>query len=649
MKKIVGLSVSLFLAGLSFGQQDPVVLTVDGQKIHKSEFLQSYLKNNNAPKYDKATLNEYVERYSNFKMKVAEAEDLGYDTIPTLVKELKGYEKQLALPYLVDSAKNEMLVKEAYDRLQKEIRASHILIRVDENAKPADTLKAYQRIMNLRDRIKAGEDFEKLARSKGGSEDPSVSQNGGDLGYFTAFQMVYPFETAAYTTPVGKVSMPVRTKYGYHILKVTDLRDARGTMTAAHILVLTTGDVKAQELKGAKNKIDSIYAKLEAGESWIELTRKYSDDASSRNKGGILPDFGSGTKQRMVPIFEDEAFALTKDGEYSKPFKSQYGYHIVKRITWKPLPSYEEMEKELYNKVNRDIRGQKTQASFIAKIKKQYNYELITPAYDLLQADLDSSVFSGKWEYKGSNADKTIFKYAGRDYKLAEFIQFLDKTLRKQPVRNIEVLMDELYTAWEKQQVIGYEESLLKTKYPAYKALMQEYHDGILLYEIMKDKVWEKASKDTTGLNKFYETNKAQYMHPFRLDAEIYEVYNKKDAKKVYKLAKKGADIAKLEEVFGGESELRLRVDSSIVVPQKDERLKDQNLKTGVNKPFMLNDKYYVVLVNKEMPEGPKTLKEARGAVIQDYQTQLEENWLKELKAKHEVVINKDVLYSLGS
>lgn len=371
MKKLVGLSFSLLLAGLTWAQNDPVIMTVNGQKIYKSEFLQSYLKNNDAPSYAKDTLELYAKRYSDFKLKVAEAEAMGLDTTPAFVKELEGYEKQLALPYLVDSAQNEILVKEAYARLQKEIRASHILIRVDEDASPQDTLLAYNRIMDLRQRVINGENFAKVAKSKNGSEDPSVSQNNGDLGYFTAFQMVYPFENAAYNTPKGEVSMPVRTKFGYHILQINDIRDARGTLSAAHILVLAQ---KEQELQAAKNKIDSIYAQLERGGDWSELARKYSDDQSSRNKGGLLPDFGSRTKQRMVPIFEDEAFALKENGQYSKPFKSQFGYHIVRRVNWKPLPSYEEMERELYNKVNRDMRGQQTQASFVVKLKKEYNF-----------------------------------------------------------------------------------------------------------------------------------------------------------------------------------------------------------------------------------------------------------------------------------
>lgn len=647
MKKLVGLSFSLLLTGLTWAQKDPVVMTVDGRDIHKSEFLQSYLKNNDNPVFAKDTLDEYMVRFSNFKLIVAEAETLGYDTIPSFVKELDGYEKQLALPYLVDSAKNEVLVKEAYDRMQKEIRASHILIRVDEDAAPMDTLRAYNRIMQLRDRIVNGENFAAVANSKEGSEDPSVVQNNGDLGYFTAFQMVYPFETAAYNTPKGEISMPVRTKYGYHILQITDVRDARGTITAAHILVLAQ---KEEELQAAKNKIDSIYAQLERGTSWSELARKYSDDASSRNKGGLLPDFGSRTKQRMVPVFEDQAFALKENGDYSKPFKSQFGYHIVKRISWKPLPAYDELERELYNKVNRDMRGQQTQASFVEKLKKEYNYTPGTAsAVSFLNGVVDSTLFMGTWKYDGTNADQVIFNYANKNYTVKDFASFLEKTQRKQPMKKLDDYLADVYENWEKTELIAYEESQLKHKYPAYRHLMQEYHDGILLYEIKKEMVWDKASKDTTALKAYYAAHKDEYIHPDRVAAQVFEVYNKKDAKKAYKMLKKGATTAELIAEFGGESELRMRADSTVMNSEKDERVLGKNLKEGLNKAYSVNDKYYVMVVTEILPSAPKTFKEAKGSVIQDYQAELEKAWLEELRQKHKIVINKEVLYSLGS
>ncbi|TNE95683.1 MAG: peptidylprolyl isomerase, partial [Bacteroidetes bacterium] len=365
MKRLIVVLSSLFITIGVFAQQDPVIMTIDGKPVTKSEFLQIYLKNNPDPKFDKASLDEYVELFKKFKLKVIEAEALGYDTIPKLARELNGYKKQLAMPYLQDSTKNEELVREAYDRLQNEVRASHILIKADEKTSPEDTLKIYNRLLAMKKRIENGEDFASIAMAPNGSEDPSVSSNGGDLGYFTAFQMVYPFEDAAFKTEIGKVSMPFRTRFGYHILMVSDKRPARGTMEAAHIMVRVTKESTEQEVNAARDKANEIYDLIEKGEKFEDLVKKYSDDGSTLSKGGILPQFGTGAATRMVPEFEDAAFELKNDGDVSKPIRTDFGFHIIKRISWKPVPSFEEMEKEIRTRVSRDSRSQITQASFV--------------------------------------------------------------------------------------------------------------------------------------------------------------------------------------------------------------------------------------------------------------------------------------------
>ena len=291
MKSLLVSVTCILTLNFSFSQEQ-TVMEIDGKPVTKSEFLQIYLKNNPDPKYDKAALDEYMELFKKFKLKVAEAEALGYDTIPKLKRELEGYRKSLATPYLVDSEKNEEMIRQAYERMKKEIRASHILIRVDENAPSADTLAAWNKLMALKKRIENGEDFATVAKSEGGSDDPSAAYNGGDLGYFTAFQMVFPFEEAAYNTPIGKISNPVRTRFGYHILKVVDERPARGTLTVAHIVITTSKEDTPEQVGDAAKKAQEIYDKLQKGESFEELANMFSDDFNSSEKGGVLPPFG---------------------------------------------------------------------------------------------------------------------------------------------------------------------------------------------------------------------------------------------------------------------------------------------------------------------------------------------------------------------
>lgn len=651
MKKQLFTALAFVLSlGINAQTQDPILMEIDQQKITKSEFLQVYLKNNNQPKYDKQSLDEYMDLYKKFKVKVREAEDLGYDTIPKLKKELEGYRKQLSLPYLIDSAQNESLVKEAYDRTANEVRTSHILIRLESNASPQDTLKAYNRIMGLKKRIEKGEDFAYVAKGKDGSDDPSAASNGGDIGFFTAFQMVYPFEDKAFNTPVGAVSDPFRTKFGYHILKVTDKRPSRGTITTAHIMVATKKDAPAEEANNAEKKINEIYQKLVDGENFETLAQEFSDDPSSNQKGGVLPAFGSGTTTRMVTEYEDAAFELKNNGDFSKPVRTAYGFHIIKRVDWSPVKSFDALKKELQTKVNKDERSKKTQDSFVEKLKKSYGYkDKSKKTIKWFVANLDSNYYIGKWNADKLTTDKAMFVLDNHAFTQKQFADYLVNNARFVRKDANQVVVKNQFKNWQKQEILAYEESKLISKYPEYKALVTEYHDGILLYEIMTEKVWNKAIKDTTGLKQFFENNRSSYMWGKRVDAMVYECLNKDVADKVSKLLLKDTTTSKhVLSVINKDSELNLKVLTNKYEIENTAFLKDQNLVKGLNKTYEVNGKFYVVKVKEVLAPAQKELNEAKGAITSDYQNYLEKTWLDELFKKHPIKVNSDVLYSIG-
>ena len=651
MKKILIFSVLLFSIQKTIAQVDPVVMEINGKPVTKSEFLQIYLKNNNNPKYDKASLDEYLEMFKKFKLKVAEAEALGYDTIPKLKKELEGYRKQLSNPYLIDSAENKSLVEQAYERLKTEVRASHILIKVDQNASPKDTLEAYNKILGLKKRIEKGEDFTSVAKMKGGSDDPSATSNGGDLGYFTAFQMVYPFEEKAYTTAVGSISDPFRTRYGYHILKVTDKRPARGTIKVAHIMVAAGKDAKADAMANAEKKINELYDKLIQGSKWEELVVSHSDDPGSSKKGGELPAFGSGTSQRMVPVFEEAAFSLKTDGEISKPIKTEYGFHIIKRLEWKDVQSFESLKKELQSKVNKDERAKKTQDSFVLKLKKQYSYKKspkIDSDLNWFVSNLDSSFYQGKWKSERLTTNNELFNLDGKSFTQRDFGSFLEKSFRSAKKEDFKKLVENQFKNWEKSAILEYEESKLITKYPDYKALVNEYHDGIILYEVMSDKVWNKATKDTAGLKSFFDQNRDRYLWPRRLDAEIYECNSAENANIVFKMLKKKKNTSKeIIEKVNATSELNLKVKLNKFDPEQTPSLKGRIFILGRNKPYQFDGKYYVIKLNQDLPIMRKEFSDAKGTATSDYQNYLEKTWLEELNKKYPIKVNFDILYNL--
>lgn len=651
MKRLIVVLSSLFITIGVFAQQDPVIMTIDGKPVTKSEFLQIYLKNNPDPKFDKASLDEYVELFKKFKLKVIEAEALGYDTIPKLVRELNGYKKQLAMPYLQDSTKNEELVREAYDRLQNEVRASHILIKADEKTSPEDTLKIYNRLLAMKKRIENGEDFASIAMAPNGSEDPSVSSNGGDLGYFTAFQMVYPFEDAAFKTEIGKVSMPFRTRFGYHILMVSDKRPARGTMEAAHIMVRVTKESTEQEVNAARDKANEIYDLIEKGEKFEDLVKKYSDDGSTLSKGGILPQFGTGAASRMVPEFEDAAFELKNDGDVSKPIRTDFGFHIIKRISWKPVSSFEEMEKEIRTRVSRDSRSQITQASFVEKLKKEYGFKKKNDKPVLwFENVLDSTYYLGLFKAASVSASKPIFTLNGKKYTQQDFAIYLEQNYRSaNKGGDVKQMLLDQYAKWEKKAIIDYESDRLPEKYPAYKALLKEYHDGILLYEVMSDLVWNKAMRDTSGLKAYYEENKSNYMWNLRYEADVIECKDQKIAEQVYQMMQNDTvQVNAVVKEVNKDSELNVRLRNGKLDVEKTAYLKDQKLVNGLNKSYEFEGKYYVVRLKEEIQPTQKEFYEAKGAVTSDYQNKLEKDWLAELEAKYPIVVNEAALYSLG-
>lgn len=650
MKKVLAYLVTGLLFGGAIAQKDPVIMRVADKNVTKSEFLQIYLKNNPNPKFDKESLDEYMELFKRFKLKVVEAESLGYDTLPKLMRELEGYRKQLALPYLVDSAKNQELVREGYERLKEEVKASHILIRVDENASPEDTLKAFNKILELRKRILKGEDFAHVARGKGGSEDPSVKDNGGDLGYFSAFQMVYPFEDAAYRTKVGEVSQIVRTKFGYHILKVTGRRQARGLINTSHIMIMVQRTSPDEQKENAEKRILEIAERLKSGENFEELARKYSEDQTSRNKGGELPEFGTGSRQRMVPEFEDVAFSLQNDGDYSEPFQTAYGWHIVKRNSLKGLDPFEVLKKEIQQKVNRDERSLKTQASFIEKLKKDYKFkDFASKQLNWFYQHVDSSFYDGEWKAKTAKDNPAMFQFNNLKFYRNDFAMYLENQGARGSRGPLKQLIDAAYNTYTKEQLLAYEEAQLDSKYPDFRALMNEYHDGVLLYEIMNDKVWNKAIRDTTGLKEFFEANRADFIWKDRVDADIYECDSKEIAVRVMDLLKNdtiapSAVAAKVNE----KSALNVKTRSGKYEIENTHYLKGQSFNKGINPVIESDGKFYVVKVRELLPASPKELTETRGAVTAAYQQYLEATWLEELAKKFPITVEKDVLYNLG-
>jgi peptidyl-prolyl cis-trans isomerase SurA len=634
--------VVLSCASLNAFSQDKkaTILTIDGESITLEEFDNIFRKNNRDSSITQAALDEYMQLFINFKLKVKEARVLGLDTVAKFKTELEGYRAQLARPYLTDTDVLNELMHEGYDRLNQEIHASHILIKCEPNASPEDTLKAFNKAMEIRNQILNGSDFTIVAKDR--SEDPSAKENGGDLGYFTAFQMVYPFEDAAYKANTGDLTMPVRTRYGYHIIKILDKRTARGEILVAHIMIK-----EKKEEGGAANaeaKATEIYQKLLAGEKFDELSAKFSDDGSSAKKGGELPWFGT---NKMVIEFEEASFALKNDGDISAPFKTSYGWHIVKRLAYKPVASYQEMEKEIKGKVSKDQRAEKTKASFVAKLKKQYNFSYNKEVANLIAAKADTNVFMGTMKLKKKELKMVLCTIDGKSYKVSDFQKSITSKMRVKTKQTPAEYVLEETRMFAENSLLKYEDSKLEGKYDAFRLLMNEYREGILLFELTDQKVWTKAVKDTIGLQAYYNTNKSNYMWPERAEVAIYACATGDIANKVRMMLSEGDDNVKIANEINKDTQLNLQVEEGLFAKEDKDILSQVEWKAGISQNINYNDQVVIVLVKNVVASTPKKLTESKGLVTSDYQTFLEEQWIKELRAKYKFTINQDVLHSI--
>lgn len=604
-------------------QNSPVLLTIDDREITKAEFEYIYQKNNTNvySDEDRKSPESYLDLFIDFKLKVLEAENLKMDTSKAFIDELAGYRKEVAAPYLTNSNYDEQLVHTMYDRMKKEVDASHILLRVDENATPEQENEILARIKNIREEIINGKDFEIAAAEY--SEDPSAKENNGHLGYFTAFMMVYPFENAAFETKVGEISEPIRSQFGYHLVKVNGKRDNQGEILVAHIMKTFPQGATSETKQHLKQEIDSLYALVAQGADFAELAKKESDDRRTATDGGKMPWFAAG---RIIPEFSEPAFALKNIGDISEPVETNFGYHIIKKIDKRPIASFEELRSEIERRIHRDPeRNNSSKQIFIDQLKEEYSYQANNKGIEMLDGlniQLDSL------------PDISLFIIDGKTFSANDFNEWILKN--KIEGGSYTSMLDQ----WIDSEIFAYEDSKLEEKYPEFKYLMQEYHDGILLFSISQDKIWNFASGDTVGLENFYEKNRNNHMWEEHFRGSIITCKNQEVHEKADELFAGGLNNEEVLAHINDEENL-IEIETGIW-EKGDNPIVDFYVWNGFE-PEGFNSVTTFIRGDKSDPQ-PKTLDEARGLFISDYQQYLEQKWIKELRSKYKVKINKKVL-----
>jgi peptidyl-prolyl cis-trans isomerase SurA len=513
-------------------------------------------------------------------------------------------------------------------------------------------MKALNKIRNWRKMVvDKKKDFNTLAADS--SNDPTAKDNKGDLGWITAMQVIYPFESAAYSLKQGNISNPVRTRFGYHLIKLIETRPSRGTVTAAHLFIKVPDNATEEDKEKARQKIDSIYNQVKNGGNWEDLVKQYSQDKTSSANGGKLSAFSTG---QMVPEFEEVAFALKNQGDISMPVKTRFGWHIIKLIEKKPMVGYQQMRDDIRKKIESGTWSEYAKQAFVQKLQKEYKFTEMAGAKEQLRRIVDSSILKGNWnDSTAKNLTSPLFVLADNKYitEMKPFLQkdfadFIEKNQRKfMNMGSIENVYNKLYEQYVTTAITGFEDARLEAKYPAFRDLMEEYMNGILLFDLASSKVWTKAVEDTMGLKAFYDENRENYMGQERAKVTTFTAKNQSAADQLNKYLTKGMSNEGILSKVNKKVKDNLQISTEEFEKGKTSEIEQLGWEAGKTYTVKTDSGIRILRVEQILPPAPKPLKEVKGYVVADYQESLEKNWIAELRQKYPVSINEQDFQSI--
>lgn len=639
------LLISLILAGISLPVraqvQEEVLFSVGQKQVEKKEFLYLLTKGkglgNASGSFSREEFEENFDLFLKFKLRVIEAEALGLDTLEEFKLEFDSFKESLIFPFLIKNSVQEGEVSKVYGRMQEIVRASHILFQIPYNASSEDTLTVLKLALQVKSEIENGGDINELAVKY--SDDPSAKINKGDLGYFTSLQMVPQFEEAAFGLPIGTVSDPVLTDFGYHILQVKDRQPNPGEVSVSHILVRFDSENLAQE-ESARRKVGDIYAEIQKESTlWEEIVKSYSEDPATKDIGGKIPWFGIGT---MIPEFEVAAFSLTEVGEISPPLKTPYGYHILRLEGKRELPSFEELEQSIKSKLFRQSKSSLIQSQVEAIQKARFGFKENEGTIQQLAAELNGVPFENFGATLASKgwAEAKLFELKDISYSATHLWEFMKaQAILPQPNQ---ATFDGWYTFFVSQKLAETEEKDLEENNKEYQLLLKEYRDGILFFSLNNQEVWQKGINDSIGQKAYFESNLQNYQWKKRVQASLIKVEDNSKLESARKYLQfktlEASTLSGFEAAFP----------EGFSIESGNFEYEDHSLLSLVdlNKPYQelsQEGNTYLILLGKTSPEGPRLFEESRGLVIRDYQDFLEKSLIERLLAKYPVVINSVV------
>ncbi len=621
-----------------------VLLTINSNPVYSSDFTKVFNKNLDlVVEESQKNVAGYLDLFIDYKLKITEAYAQELDKNQQYIKEFKKYEDQLAKKYIYDKRVVSKLVEEAYDRSLEEINAEHILVLSNLNDSPNDTLKAYNKIKEAHVKALKGENFTSLVIEY--SEEPGAKKSKGKLGYFTAFQMVYPFENTAYNTKVGEISQITRTSFGYHIIKINDRRKKKPKINVSHIMIFSNKDKKAED---PEERINELYAMIMQGEPFEKIAKQFSEDKNTGVKGGQLKTFGPGDLK--APKFENAAYSIKNEGEIIAPIQSAFGWHIIRLNEKFSIPSFEEQKDDIEKKVKGGARALVVTQAINNKIIKKYGYKEGESYISYFNNFVNDSILSRKWTYSSIplTENQILFTIGDHDVTYNDYAEYLrdnQKTIKK--YINKESLLIDMYVKFKNETLKNYFKERLEVENTEYATIINDYRNGLLVYDVMNKNIWQIAKTDSTGLKDYYEKTKNNYKWKKRLDVDIYSSSDEITTKQVQTLLMRGEESATIKKQINSDGKINVITVSDVFEIDQSELPEDLIPEKGVS-DIKLNDGFYVVVNIKEVIEPTlKEFDEVRGTVISDFQTEIEKKWMQSLRDKYEVKINNKSLKKL--
>ena len=639
MKNTFLIFLLLTSSNLFYGQ---TLVRYGNKYITREEFLNAFRKNNAHIRPSEKGYRDYLNLYIRYRLKVQAALDIRLDTMAGQITELENFKSQIVDQYLTDESSLNQMAREAYVRSRQDLRISYLFVASPKNAAPADTLRAWQKIQEAYKALKSGKEFGETALQF--SEDPNVKNNKGDLNFITVFDLPYPIETMAYKTPLGKYSPVFRADGGYIILKKTAERPGLGRIRVAQILLIYPYQASDDARVETKKRADSIYQAILAGSDFGKMARKFSGDNLSYQLDGVLPEFGIG---KYESGFENTAYGLKKDGDISAPYASAFGYHIIKRIKKIPVPPSADQKvlDEIKDKIKSDPRAAISKKQMLQSILKQTRFKEFIPPGVPLWDYTDSMIQNKKPALNNSITDQAVlFQIADKKYTVGEWILYR-KNLKSSPNLTNGKTNAEILDLYRQNVAFEYYKDHLEKYDKAFAAQLNEFRDGNLLFEMMQRQIWNKAAMDSAGLKKYFEAHAGDYWWKPGAEAVLFNAGDFSNAKKLEtELEKNIKNWRKAVDSLSGQIQADSGRFESKQLPGNG-HLEADRFTELVSNPDKSVQFAYIFRLYKT--PSPRTYEEARGLVINDYQNELENQWIDELKKKYPVVIEEAVFKTL--